>query len=277
MNNNNEDDMEAMKVELVDLAGRIHAWQTARNKTTSAMLREYSGLGSDKTYGLIRRGDVSELDLEQWLANYRAVWSLIEEISGNSQAEILFDDLSAVVHLRRAIIETMKTTGTNRVVILQGNSGIGKTTAIQILCAKYGSRVMHVEAMEVWGDRPSVMLGEIIRKFRGKDAELPSASYDRMKTVQDLLGATRRCLIIDEAHHLGKACLNTLKSLVNTTPGEFVLVAIPTLWTKLESQSYQEARQLSTNRLSERIKLELSDQDIQRYLMGTFPTADKAD
>ena len=45
-----------------------------------------------------------------------------------------------------------------------------------------------------------------------------------------------------------------------------MLIAIPTLWAKLETKSYQEARQLSTNRLSERIRLELRDRDIERYL-----------
>ena len=44
--------------------------------------------------------------------------------------------------------------------------------------------------------------------------------------------------MIDEAHHLGPHCLNTVKTLVNTTPGEFILVAIPTLWNKLQAHAY---------------------------------------
>jgi len=79
---------------------------------------------------------------------------------------------------------------------------------------------------------------------------------------------------VDEAHHLGCHSLNTIKTLINTTPGEFLLIAIPTLWSKLETSAYQEARQLSTNRLSERVRLELTEKDIERYLARSFEGID---
>ena len=57
---------------------------------------------------------------------------------------------------------------------------------------------------------------------------------------------------------------------MNTTPGEFILVAIPTLWNKLQAHAYQEAKQIATNRLSERVKLTLDEADIRTYLSKRF-------
>ena len=68
-----------------------------------------------------------------------------------------------------------------------------------------------------------------------------------------------------------------MKTLVNTTPGEFILVAIPTLWNKLQAHAYQEAKQIATNRLSERVKLALDEADIRTYLAKRFPDASPAD
>ena len=68
-----------------------------------------------------------------------------------------------------------------------------------------------------------------------------------------------------------------MKTLVNTTPGEFILVAIPTLWNKLQAHAYQEAKQIATNRLSERVKLTLDEADIRTYLGHRFPKAEAAD
>ena len=107
--------------------------------------------------------------------------------------------------------------------------------------------------------------------------ELPAGRVQRLEEVQSRLSISRRCLVIDEAHHLGPHCLNTVKTLVNTTPGEFILVAIPTLWNKLQAHAYQEAKQIATNRLSERVKLTLDEQDIRTYLAKRFPKAGTAD
>ncbi len=59
--------------ELKDLAGRIRAWQDARKLSQAEMLRRFPGLGSDRTYVRIQRGDTEDLDIERQLASYRAV------------------------------------------------------------------------------------------------------------------------------------------------------------------------------------------------------------
>ena len=256
--------------ELVDLATRIHAWQQSRSKNNSQMIRDFPGLGSDKTYAYIRDDKLEGFDVESQLVNYRSVWALIEALDGASTAEDpIFDDLGTVQQLRRAALEVMKETGTARVVIVQGIPGVGKSTAVRILCGKYGVRCIAVEACDVWKDSAGAMLGAIIKAISHTES-LPPFPVDRLERVQELLCRSRRCVLIDEAHHLGPHCLNTIKTLVNTTPGEFILLAIPTLWNRLESNAYQEARQISTNRLSERVKLDLTESDISRYLRSFF-------
>ena len=97
--------------------------------------------------------------------------------------------------------------------------------------------------------------------------------YDRQEAVLDLLagGSRRRCVMIEEAHHMGVRCLNQLKTLVNCTPGEFVLFAYPTLWGRLEKHAYHEARQLIGNRLAERIKLSVQPADVKKFVTRRVP------
>ncbi len=260
--------------ELVDLARRIHAWGQARGASNSRMLRDYPGLGSDKTWSRLRQGATDEYDIEAQLAAYRATWAVIEGVDPDGAAEPLFDDLNAVVQVKRAMLETMRAAGNARVIIIEGSSGIGKSAALALAAARYGKRVIMIEASDCWADAPGAMLAALLRALGC--ADVPTSRAERLSTAVDLLGRSRRCCVVDEAHHLGPHCLNTLKTLVNQTPGEFLLACIPTLWARLESKSYLEARQLTTNRLAERVKLALSQADIVRYLRHALPDAAEA-
>ncbi len=71
---------------------------------------------------------------------------------------------------------------------------------------------------------------------------------------------------------MGPRCLDTVKTLVNRTRGEFVLMAMATLWDRLGTRAYFEARQIGTNRLSERVVLELTLGDIVQYLANALPS-----
>jgi len=252
--------------ELQALACAIHEHAARNNVGLAKMVRDYPALGSERTWRDLREGKTDGYDVQAQLVNYRAALATIEEIGGADGGEPVYDDLQPVVQLRRAFLETTKCAGTNRVLIVQGASGVGKSTALRVLTGKYGQRIITVEASDAWGDRPAALLGALLRSLGQSADGLPTGAVARLERCQELLGVTRRCVAVDEAHHLGPHCLNTVKTLVNTTPGEWVLIAIPTLWAKLETKSYQEARQLSTNRLSERIRLELRERDIERYL-----------
>ena len=257
------------ETELVDLAAKIAAWGESHGMSRAQLVRNFTDLGSEKSFRDISTGQLEGYNAENQLTKYRAVYATMEELANQGGEERIYDDLGTVVKIRRAFLGVVKATGTNRVLIVQGESGVGKTTAVGLLRGKYGTgRISYVEASDVWADSPNAFLGAILRALGV--TELPAGRVQRLEEVQARLAISRRCLVIDEAHHLGPHCLNTVKTLVNTTPGEFILVAIPTLWNKLQAHAYQEAKQIATNRLSERVKLTLDEADIRTYHSKRF-------
>ena len=266
----------SMDNELVETAAKIAAWGEAHGMSRAQLVRNFTDLGSEKSFRDISAGQLEGYNAENQLTKYRAVYATMEELANQGGEERIYDDLGTVVKIRRAFLGVVKATGTNRVLIVQGESGVGKTTAVGLLRGKYGTgRISYVEASDVWADSPNAFLGAILRALGV--TELPAGRVQRLEEVQARLAISRRCLVIDEAHHLGPHCLNTVKTLVNTTPGEFILVAIPTLWNKLQAHAYQEAKQIATNRLSERVKLTLDEADIRTYLAKRFKDAQPAE
>ena len=252
--------------ELVSLAQKVRIWQETRKYNDTELLRRYPGLGSTKTYTRVLKSDLHELDLDRWLTEYRAVWALIESLAGRERHdEELYEDLSTVVHLRRALVDVLEESSIARVVLVEGDSGLGKSTGLTLLQRKYGQRIVAVEATESWGDNPNAFIGAILDALGVKEQPLFAAA--RMTFCLRRLRETRVALAIDEAHHLGPRCLNTCKTLINQTPSEVFLFALPTLWRRLERAAYEEVRQLLGNRLAERIKLgELREADVRKLL-----------
>jgi len=267
--------------ELQAIARKVREYQTARNLSDSALLKKFGGLGSTKTYKRILAGDLAELDLEKQLNSYRAVEALIESLgNANENCEELYDDLYPVIELRRVFIETAGENGLARLIILQGPTGSGKSSARKVLLEKFGQRLVLVEASVAWNDSPMGMLGAILKALGKKEA--PYNQVERLQMTTDLMSESRRALVIEEAHHMGPRLLNLTKTLINNTPGEFILVTIDTLWKKLESAAYEEARQLTGNRLAERVLLDsrLMESDVSKILSrrvkfanGAFPMA----
>ncbi len=258
---------------LVDLARWIYAWQCQQGLKDAQMLRRCPGLGSAKTYRDIRDGKAETYDVERWSAEYLIVKNEIELRENDMKTEEIMTDLSTVVQVRRAALKAMATNGSDRVVIVQGPSGAGKSFALKGLLNLYGSRILAIEALDVWADRPVNLLGAIMERM-GFDNPPPGAT-SRIAKVIEWLRRSRTMIAIDEAQHMGPHCLNTIKALVNQTPGEFLLLSMDTLWTRLESSSYQEARQISTNRLCERVVLDLDVKDIALYIRGRFDAGSK--
>jgi len=258
---------------VAEVAARIQEWQKARGWTTARMIREFPDLGSDKTFNNLANGRLEEYDAEVWVARYEAVQALIEDAAGSpADAEPRYDDLSGPRRVRRALLDLLEAQGNARVLVLEGPSGVGKTTAIDLVRTRYGKRIVAVEAAEAWGDNPGALLKSLLKRLGV--AIPPSSTYECLDACVEALGKTRVCVVVDEAHHLGPRCLNTVKTLVNSTPGEFVLSAIETLWRRLEKANYEEARQLTTNRLAERVSLVLAEADVARYVERAVPGCD---
>lgn len=253
--------------ELVALASQIREWQQARGHSDNELLKRMPGLGSTKTYTRILKGDLAELDLDRWLGEYRAVLAVIESVTGRDHSEEeLYDDVSTVAHLRRSIVELLDERSIRRVVLVEGDSGLGKSSALTLLQRKYGQRISVVEAVTGWADNPNSFVGACLEAQGVHDMPL---SYDsRLRMLIGKYRAHRVALAIDEAHCLGPKCLDTVKTIINQTPVEVFLFAWPTLWLRLERGAWEEVKQLLGNRLSERIKLgSLRAADVRRLLV----------
>jgi type II secretory pathway predicted ATPase ExeA len=252
--------------ELVALAKKIRTWQEARKFSDNELLRRFPGLGSTKTFVRIVKNDLAELDLQRWASDYRAVWAVIEALTGGERGDVeLFDDLSTVISFRRALTDIFECRSIRRVILVEGDSGLGKSAALKFMQRKWGQRLLVIEASIYWDDNPNALLGAALDALGVGDQ--PAGREERLRMLLKRLRQARTALAIDEAHHMGPKCLNGCKTLVNQAPGELILLALPTLWRRLERGAYEEVKQLLGNRLAERLKLgELREADVRKLL-----------
>ena len=244
-----------MKTTLVELAQKVRGWQQTTGISDAELCRRFAGLGSTKTFKRILEGDLDELDSERWSTDYGQVLALIEIESHNVVSdEPIYDDLRHMTATRLAVTDAMQESGNNRLVIVEGPSGSGKSTAGRALAARFGRRIILAEADETWKESLSAMLGGLLRACGVKD--IPQSSDARKTRLIDYLAGSPACVVVDEAHHLGPRTLNLIKTLLNQTRCQFVFLCIPTLFRKLESAAYEEAKQLTHNRMCERVRLE---------------------
>lgn len=265
---------EQLTQRLQDLARRITAWRESTGKSDAWLIRKYDTLGSARTLRDMRDAKTEGYNLDNQLANYEAAWSMIEADDPSFRSISLIPTLTGPVQLKRAVLEARVSNGNDRVILLLGDSGIGKSAALAVLAAEYDTVVI-VEAKEVWSDAPSALLCDIMKAL-GEEVSPTGMAYVLFQQAVRRLCGQRVTLCIDEAHHMGKRCLNTVKSLINATPGEFVLAGQPTLWSKMHQSYNLELRQITTNRLRERLTLTLNASDVAAYIAGRFPDLAKA-
>jgi DNA transposition AAA+ family ATPase len=254
------------ETELIAVAQQIRDWQKARGLTDTALLKKFSDLGSTKTFTRILDGDVADLDVERWHEQFRKVKILVDELNDSvKEDEPFFDNLSTCSRLRFAATDAMKKTSNARLVIIQGPSGSGKTGATRALAERYGGKIVLAEVDETWKDSATTMLGGILMKLGVQ--ELPQSAGGRLTKLLEKLRETPVVLVLDEAHHLGPKTLNLVKTIINQTMTVVILAAMNTLFKRLECSAYEEARQLTQNRLCERIDLsELNPKDVEQFL-----------
>lgn len=257
---------------LFDVAQRIRLWQEGQSPRVSdnALLERYRALGSSKTYAKLRARDASQLDAEEWLQKYLGVWSQVEADS-DAQAEVIYPDLSWMQDIYRSVLQLSLRKGLDRLVIIEGDSGYGKTEALRYVTRQLPGNAVYVDADESWA-RPTVMVGQIILATGAKrtEADLPATLAGRLSVLVDHL-KRRQVILIDEGHHLSGESLNILKTLLNRTPSTFVVAALGTLWKKLQANAWHEAKQLIVNRMFARVRLAgPSSEDASKFFTRRF-------
>lgn len=238
------------------IAREIRIWQEAQTPKLSdnALVAHHPALGSTKTYKKLRDGDTSQLDLDEWLPKYEGVLNKIR-VESAARKEEIYSDLSFTSEIYRSILKLIHSGGLDRLIIVEGGSGGGKTESLKFVQRQFPGAVILAEADESW-IRPAVMVGDLCLATGAvaRMSDLPKSLKARLHLLVSAI-SNRRIVLIDEAHHMSSESLNILKTLLNRTDSVFVIAALDTLWKKLQTNAWQEAKQLIFNRMFDRIRL----------------------
>lgn len=256
---------------VIAYAQAIRDWQTSRPTRLSdeALIRRYPALGSSKTYKRLVAGDLDELNVEIWTERYRGVLNQIETEEANAaESEELYDDLEPARAVRTAVNSVVRAAGIERFVVIEGDTGAGKSSSLSLIERLYPGAAYRVEASVGWRSFAAAMGGLAVAVGLADDADkLPVSGSARLDAIIRHLGESRRLLLIDEGHHMTADVLNALKTIINRTGARIVVAAQSTLWRKLQAASLQEAKQLLLNRLRARVHLTApSYQDVRLYI-----------
>ncbi|MEI6605131.1 MAG: AAA family ATPase [Verrucomicrobiota bacterium] len=248
-----------LEPQLTALAQQIEIFRLARHPSPSlrAWVREWPGLGSPKTLAKILDGDFAEMNVAAKLPDYRGVLAALGVQKHSWGAEALYDDLGGAQELQLAALRLMQHNGKDRLILIEGGSGSGKTSSIDLLEAggSVGSSLLRMEADESWKSLRVALRAVLMRAGVSQDA-IPQGTGDRMEMAVTVLKRRGRVfLVIDEAHHVSGAVLNLFKTLLNTTDIMLILAGMKTLLQKLRASASEEATQLIQNRLFARISL----------------------
>ena len=252
---------------LLDVGEKIRHWQLEQipKLSDADLLKRYLALGSNRTFKRAHTGEgIEGLDADDWLAKYQKVWDQIQTETLVRSAEPVYDDLSPTVAIRAAVARLMRETGQQRLVVIQGDTGSGKTVGLRAVAAIYGGTAYLIESHEGWDSKTAACryLAKGLRIASGEAETKPQSTGDWIELIVKALNARgRRLILLDECQHWSGETLNILKTLINRTDCVFVVGAMGTLWDKLTATRSQEAKQLTLNRMLERVILNGPTQD----------------
>lgn len=262
--------------ELVGVARLIEAARAEAEESQNAWVRKWPGLGSQKSYAKIIGGDLADISLEKKLPDYRAVLAAICANVGASGAEPLYADLPGPEALLLTALRLMHHEGKDRLILLLGGSGSGKTSALDVLAAEggSGSKLLRLEADETWKS-PRAALRRMLIAAGVPKGEVPNTLADMEDLLIGRIQDSGRCMmVVDEAHHVSGCVLNLFKTLLNRTQLRLILAGMNTLFQKLRANASEEAKQLIHNRLFQRVDLSGPDKDTARLFLSRRLGAD---
>jgi type II secretory pathway predicted ATPase ExeA len=245
---------EALESKLLTTAKEIDSYRKARFPQPSdrAWVREWPGLGSAKTWAKILKGDLDEVSVEAKLPDYRGTLAALAAQRKSYAAEELYDDLAGAQAVTLAALRMMHHHGKDRLLMIQGGSGSGKTSALDLLARGEGSGSMvRIEANDTWKSE-RVAMHDILRALGESEDSIKilSTTGDRLEMILTILNRRGRItLAIDEAHHCTGRVLNLFKTLLNRTEVLLIMAGMATLLQKLRAAASEESKQLIHNRL----------------------------
>lgn len=264
------DQLDGLNAQLTQTAAEIEAHRLAAQppKSQNQWVREWPRLGSQKTYSLIVAGDLETIGVAGRLPQYRAVLAAIRANGGDAGKEPLYEDLAGAQAVHLAVLRLMKHSGKDRLILVEGGSGSGKTSALDVLEAAGagGSRVIRFNANETWKSQREVM-----REFLAKlgKSDIPAVTGEMFRLLVETIKQQGRIIIaVDEAHHVSGQVLNLFKALLNDTELRLILAGMKTLFGKLRASASEEAKQLYHNRLFQRVSLAGPDSEGVRVFLA---------
>ena len=250
------------------LAGQVRDYQTERDWSDAKLCKEIASVGSSKTYKRILdpKDELDELNLENQLRNFQSAIQIIAALRLKDRpAEPEYKDFTNIERAERAVLSAVQEDEdcVARLVIIEGHTATGKDAVRRHLLNKFPKNTVAVEANGLWGMSPTnslLALYQALNIVRQTEAGAPPPKPPRtpgalLAEIIAVLKERKLILIINEAHHLGIPGLNMVKTVLNATPTIVVLECIPVLLTRLLGNNYEEAVQLTGNRLCERVTL----------------------
>jgi DNA transposition AAA+ family ATPase len=281
-----------LQAELISAAKQITEQQSKQGVSDAQWCRRYANLGSTKTYKRLQAGDTDGMDIERQHLLYREALSQVElDAQVAPTVEPVYPDFTGPASARIAVADAFRAIDNTRLVVIQGGTGSGKTSILQIIAEKYPNNSLFLTASTLWkaGKGASAMIDDFYRVTRAQTIERDTRTSGRSDSatnnekrhfILQFLRTKKWVILVDEGHSINPDGLNFIKEIINETDAVVCLAAFESLFRRLEQTAYQDAVQLMRNRLSERIGLgHPTEREVSEFLTRrkiTFDPADKA-
>ncbi|RFC49452.1 MAG: AAA domain-containing protein [Verrucomicrobia bacterium] len=242
-------------------------WRKSREMPRVRFIERFrSYFGSSKTYNLLLTRPSAEWERrspEKWLSRLSGLPTALadEDARGDEGALIDLPHTRVFADALRALRQQR---GLRRVLLVEGGTGSGKTSLLDLAESRLGEgrKVVRIRGRQSW-DSLHEMLGDWLHALGEKD--LGPTTARRHRQVSDALASLGDAIImVDEAQYLTARGVNSIKDWCNDMAERgnavhFILGAMDTLWRKLTESASEESRQLRVNRTLDVLKLSAPD------------------
>lgn len=227
---------------------------------------------SPASWSTMRDGSYAAENKEPMLERFAAALSQLEDQAATAEMRGPRATIVELRHTRAAVKAVKRASGEarNRLVVYLAHTGGGKSTLARLLKSIYLDSCAVVEATETWRDSYfAALLGTAAAL--GIGGRLASARAAESAVLENLALAPR-IVVVDEAHHGGKAALNLLKLILNRCPEtRIVVLAIPQLWDRMQQANAPEAAQLRSRTCAKIVVPDVGAEDCGDFLAAKMP------